>query len=135
MVNTTIQETAVRDIKNVFHDPKGGPLSLYRWGKSRAIINRHLADVHRPSWVDVAGIYTEREDEMFLGRAAVRRDHCVEEQRARVEIDYGRAGDTKRVDIPMAYQIRFQHRVTHIAYPDDRAIDSVECVDIIGFGY
>src|SRR5437660_4528421 len=99
MPETAIQETAIRHVKNVVYNPKCGPLRLYGWCKRRAVINCDLAHVHRPAGIDVACVHIKREDEMLLGVAAVRCDHCVKKKPARGKIDNGCAGNTEGVNI------------------------------------
>ena len=135
MPETTIQETAIRHVKNVVYNPKCGPLRLYGWCKRRAVINCDLAHVHRPAGIDVACVHIKREDEMLLGVAAVRCDHCVKKKPARGKIDNGCAGNTEGINIAVACEIFFRHRIAHVALPDDRTVHSIECIHVIGFGY
>ena len=106
MINTAIEETAVRHIKNIIDDAERGPLSLYRRCKTRAVIYSSLAHVDWPARIDRAGIQIKRKDEMLLGFAAIWRGHCIEKKRSRTEIDDRGAGDANGINVPWAHEIR-----------------------------
>ena len=82
MIQATISHAPIADIENVAHDAERRSLLLDRWSKLKTVISRCRLHVHGPARIDVAGIQTKGKDEMFLGLAAVRCDHCVEKKRA-----------------------------------------------------
>src|SRR5206468_2249808 len=94
MKRTAIRHTAVADIKNVAYDAECRSLLLNRRIKLYAVVCSCRLNVHRPARVDIACVHIQGKDEVFLGRATVRRDHRVQKERARSEIDNGRASDT-----------------------------------------
>ena len=79
---TAIRHTAVADVKNVAHDAECRSLLLDGRIKVYAVICSCRFDVHGPAGVDVACVHIQGKDEVFLGRAAVGRDHCVQKERA-----------------------------------------------------
>ena len=83
--------------------------------------------------IDVARIHIQGKDEVFLGRAAVGCDHCVQKERARSKIDNRRAGDAHGIKFG-AYEIVCGTPAANVALPDNAAIDRIERVDIIRFG-
>ena len=55
--------------------------------------------VDGPAWISRAGVHIQRENEMFFGSAAIWRGKRIKKQRARSEVDDGRAGNPNRIDV------------------------------------
>ena len=55
--------------------------------------------VDGPAWISRAGVHIQRENEMFFRGAAIWRGERIKKQRARSEVDDGRAGDANRIDV------------------------------------
>jgi hypothetical protein len=81
MKTVAVLHTPISNIKNVTHDAERRSLLLDRCSEGRAVVLSCRLHVYRPAWVDGARVHAKRNDVMFLGRAAIRRDHCVQKER------------------------------------------------------
>ena len=89
-------------------------------------------NVHRPARVDVACVYIQRKDEVLLGRATIGRDHCVQKECTRTEVDNGRASDAEGIKFG-AYEIVCGYRIAHVSPPDDATVAGIERIYVIRF--
>ena len=118
MKRTAIPHTPIADIKNVAHDTECRSLHLNRCLEVYAVVCGCRLNVHRPARVDVACVYIQRKDEVLLGRATIGRDHCVQKECTRTEVDNGRASDAEGIKFG-AYEIVCGNRIAHVSLPDD----------------
>src|SRR5260370_42265478 len=79
MIGTAIHHTPIANIKNVAHDAQRRSLLLDGCIKVYAVVCSCVY-IYRPARIDVACVNIQREDKMFLGRAAVRCDHRVQKE-------------------------------------------------------
>lgn len=71
---------------------------------------------------------------MFYRRAAIGRGHCVQKERPRVQIDNRCAKNPLGTNLSAANGA-CRYRRADISLPNDRTIDSVQRVNVIGFGH
>ena len=124
--------SAIGDVESPVQQEQSGALVL-NCGvecKRTSFDRRH---VERPPGAGRSIIERHREDEVLLGRTAVRRCHRVHEHRSRSSVDDRRSGDPERVDVA-ARQRRRGNIVAELLLPDDRAAGRIERVDLVLFG-